>query len=187
MLKIVITILLAFVVDICLVAQVNIDFFPKMLQNDLNKANGSSEVKELLQSPNVAGEIYLGKFYAIPSTSPIYKYAYVGRVKTCRAGGCSLKSDPKTDVESEYFDYYILFDSSLTVQLVKIYNYQATHGHEVSSKNWLKQFKGYKGDNELIRSKNVDAISGATISVDAISFDIFHKTGLIKDVVGLSS
>jgi hypothetical protein len=67
------------------------------------------------------------------------------------------------------------------VELVKIFNYAATHGHEVSAKGWLKQFAGYNGSDTLQVGKNVDAISGATISVYGITLDVQMKTILLKN------
>ena len=37
--------------------------------------------------------------------------AYVGRVYSCRAGGCSIQMLNDPEGEYEYFDYFILFDS----------------------------------------------------------------------------
>jgi Na+-translocating ferredoxin:NAD+ oxidoreductase RnfG subunit len=68
------------------------------------------------------------------------------------------------------------------VQQVRIYNYQATHGQEITSKNWLRQFKNYTGEKELMAGKNIDAISGATISVDAIISDIEFITGALLSI-----
>lgn len=129
-------------------------------------------------------EVYMGKFFGIQSSiNPKYSYLYAGRVKTCRAGGCSIASSNRESVsESEFFDYYVIYDSLFTVLKVKIYSYQATHGHEVSSKGWLKQFTGYNGTRELRVNKDVDAISGATISVYAITYDIYHKTNLFREI-----
>ncbi len=83
----------------------------------------------------------------------------------------------------EYFDYLIVFDSGLSVQQVKIYNYQATHGQEVTNKGWLKQFQGYNGSRPLTVGKSIDAISGATVSVSEITSDIQEKTQLLKKLV----
>jgi len=184
--KIIFTILIFYISDVCLFAQANIDFYPKMLKADLKKSCSTDFVMiELKTSPDLEKEIYLGKFYSVANNvfPETIKYVYVGRVLTCRSGGCSVKKYSENDKESEYFDYYILFDQTITIQLVRIYSYKATHGQEITANSWLKQFKGYRGDKEPIANKNIDAISGATISVNAINFDVFHKTGLIKEVI----
>jgi Na+-translocating ferredoxin:NAD+ oxidoreductase RnfG subunit len=105
-------------------------------------------------------------------------------VNSCRAGGCSNPALPASGLEtSEYFDYFVVFDGNLSIQQVKVYNYQATHGQEVTNKGWLKQFQGYNGERQLNVGKNIDAISGATVSVYAITNDIQEKTQLLKKIV----
>ncbi|MHC1702879.1 MAG: FMN-binding protein [Tenuifilaceae bacterium] len=175
-----------FTIHTCLFAQTSMDFYPKKLENELEKSCGKNFlIKELITPANVSGQIFLGKFYSVSANAsePSAKYIYIGRVNTCRMGGCSISTGQSTEKASEFFDYFILFDSTITVQQVKIYNYQATHGQEVTAKGWLKQFIGYMGDFVLTPGKNIDAISGATISVDATAFDIEHKTGLLKQTL----
>lgn len=63
---------------------------------------------------------------------------------------------------------------------VKVFNYQATHGHEVSAPGWLRQFKGYRGEKTLRPGKEIDSISRATISVNAIKQDIENPNKTFK-------
>jgi len=186
MCKISFVILFLFSIHSSLIAQTKIDLPAKLLEKELSRINGdTNSLSELATSSEVASQVVPGRLYAVSALraiSPV-KYAYVGRVKTCRTGGCSINNGPSNDKESEYFDYLILFDSTCTVRLVKIYNYQATHGQEITAKSWLKQFIGYNGDAELTAGKNVDAISGATISVNAINTDIEYRTGLLKQAI----
>jgi hypothetical protein len=181
--KILSTFCFLLVINTCLMSQASFDYYPKSLQTELAKANGNNvELSEFSVLPKLAKSVKLGKFFKVAdftSFSPI-KYVYVGRVKTCRAGGCSVYNNDAENVQSEYFDYFILYDVSCSIQLVKIYNYQATHGQEVTSTNWLRQFRSYNGRRELIVGKDVDAISGATISVDATTFDVEHKTKILE-------
>lgn len=186
MYKIALVLLSEFCIHTALKAQIDIDLHPRILEKEINKINSETNVlAELISSPEVASQIAPGRIYAVSAlqkASPV-KYVYVGRVKTCRSGGCAIETDSYANKESEFFDYFILYDSTCIVQLVKIYNYQATHGQEVTARSWLKQFIGYKGDTELNAGKNVDAISGATISVDAINLDIEYRTGLLKQAI----
>lgn len=179
-------IIFIFNIHICLYAQVNVDFFPKMLQKDLNDLGITNIMTKEVEIP-VKHKTALsnGKFYSISSPSETVNsgFYYIGRVKTCRAGGCSINKDLDPNGDSEFFDYYILFNTNCSIRSVRIYNYQATHGHEVTSKSWLTQFKGYKGEKELTVNKNVDAISGATISVYAITADVEHKTSLLRQIL----
>lgn len=122
-----------------------------------------------------------GKIFSINQENVSqYKYIYVGRVNSCREGGCSAPNVNHVEGKSEYFDYFIIFDQDKTVQLVNVFNYQATHGQEISAKGWLKQFDGHSHDKNLQVGKNIDAISGATISVYAITLNIEVVTGLLN-------
>jgi hypothetical protein len=114
-------------------------------------------------------------------------YAWVGRVNSCRSGGCSgnQQTAVPADPAGEYFDYFILFDASANVASVRVFNYQATHGHGIMSRGWLRQFNGYSGEKKLEPGKNVDGISGATISVRALAADIEHKTMLLRGLVAV--
>jgi Na+-translocating ferredoxin:NAD+ oxidoreductase RnfG subunit len=101
-------------------------------------------------------------------------------VNSCRAGGCSISGNTPANMDSEYFDYYIFFDSAKTVKQVEVFNYQATHGYEITAKGWLKQFTGFSGKDSLVVNKDIDGISGATISVYAITSDVQEKTRMLK-------
>ena len=141
------------------------------------------KVKEISMSYSIKNEDYIqGKYFVVSDKKNVSQinYMYIGRVNSCRAGGCSISMDSNENFETEYFDYFILFDLECTVQLVRVFNYAATHGHEVSAKGWLKQFSGYNRTDTLEVGKNVDAISGATISVYAIAIDIQLKTEILN-------
>lgn len=167
-------------------AQSDVDYKHKVLIKALQKAGitNISAIEEIVipDSVNLANRIN-GKYFLIKENNVSkYQYIYVGRVNSCRAGGCSISVEIPKDAESEYFDYFILFDKVKSVQLVKVFNYQATHGHEITAKGWLKQFIGHDGSESLQVDKNIDAISGATISVYAITFDVEMKTELLKSL-----
>ena len=165
----------------------DIEYKHKTLRKALLKVGieDMSVIEEFVlpDSVNIANRIN-GKYFRINNDTNVsqYRYIYVGRVNSCRAGGCSLTNEIPHDSNSEYFDYYILFDADKTVQAVKVFNYQATHGQEITAKGWLKQFIGHDGSEPLQVDKNIDAISGATISVYAITFDVEMKTEILKSI-----
>ncbi len=97
-------------------------------------------------------------------------YLYVGRVNTCRSGGCNYINS--TSTAFEYFDYAIIMDQNISIKRVVIFNYQSSRGFEICSKAWLKQFNAYDGRDTLLVGEDIDAISGATYSVNAITNDI---------------
>lgn len=190
---------IAKMMKICILAFLSLFFNGPLSQPDVNYSHKSlfKEIEKVwgiddpaLKEIKIPDSIQrknsiLGKFFRIDANQNVsqYNYIFIGRVNSCRAGGCSISNDLGHDSNSEYFDYFILFDESKTVQLVKVFNYQATHGQEVSAKGWLKQFVGFDGKKPLTVGKNIDAISGATISVYGITLDVEDKTALLKQLI----
>jgi Na+-translocating ferredoxin:NAD+ oxidoreductase RnfG subunit len=162
-----------------------INYQPKSLTKQVEQLWGLKESKkeEILITHASKNDIEIkGKFFTIIDKNNVIqnRYVYIGRVNSCRAGGCSIPNEVSANSASEYFDYYLLFNDKVEVDLVKVFSYQATHGQEVTVKGWLKQFIGYNGSESLQVGKDIDAIAGATISVYAITADIEHKTNLLK-------
>jgi hypothetical protein len=160
---------------------------PKSVQKGLKRFyQGNEEVPSMVpwMVPDslLAGQTLHGSFFHIADTLSQARYLYMGRVFSCRAEGCTAEQGVSQQEASEYFDYYLLFNDSCAVLHVEIYLYQATHGHGVTARRWLQQFAGYNGTQSLIPGKTVDGISGATISVNAITADIISTQQL---VVGL--
>jgi hypothetical protein len=184
-------VLLYCTVSITVKAQSEINYSPPALVKALTGSNKQLEpkLKEVTLSGDLAGQVSLGRFYHVENSeiSNEIRYVYVGRVNSCRSGVCYGDQGTGPKQTSEYFDYFILFDVQGVVQLVKVYNYQATHGQEISSPGWLKQFVGYKGENKLDAGKNIDAISGATISVVGIVADIQQKTMILGSSLELKA
>ncbi len=69
------------------------------------------------------------------------------------------------------FDYFVIYNELLEVELVRISVYRSSHGSAICSKRWLKQFSGFKG-GDIVYGKDVQAVSGATISGSSIVEDI---------------
>ncbi|MCF8370090.1 MAG: FMN-binding protein [Bacteroidales bacterium] len=165
------------------IAQAPIDFAPRQFFREIKK---SLVVENPFVDELRTERVDLnGKFYSISTeiNSDSKGYAYIGRVNSCRWGGCSSSDEASCGSVFEYFDYFILYDILGQVLAVRIYNYQATHGQEVTAKSWLKQFVGFNGEVALMPGKNVDAISGATISVNSISIEIEEKTKLLRSML----
>ncbi len=167
--------------------QNDIEYQNKRLINNLKKYNisGYSFLEEISVACNSKNQTEInGRFFKVSDNAGNreVKYVFIGRVNSCRGGGCSVSGKTPATVESEYFDYFIFFDSAKSVKLVEVYNYQATHGYGITAKGWLKQFVGFSGKDSLVVNKNIDGISGATISVFAITGDVQHKTKLLKSL-----
>lgn len=112
-------------------------------------------------------------------------YIYSGRVFTCSANGCSKGKGENGIQRSEYFDYMIIFGESVSIEKINILSYQATHGMEITSRGWLKQFTGYNGSSKIESGREIDAISGATRSVESIISDISRVTNLLRGIDSL--
>jgi Na+-translocating ferredoxin:NAD+ oxidoreductase RnfG subunit len=78
------------------------------------------------------------------------------------------------------FVYVIFFEMDLTVKLVRVVEYGEEHGVEITHKQWLKQFIGKTPEDNLRFSKNIDAISGATISGKSITESINNMLQKVK-------
>ncbi len=186
------------ILTVCLVlsmfdsfTQENIDYHPKSLFKEFEKYNLPKDynLDEIIIPDSIVKKNHVnGKIFLMPESNDEngIKYIYIGRVYSCRAGGCAMPGGPSANLDQEYLDYYILYNGEIMIKLVKVFNYQATHGQEVTVRGWLKQFIGYDGRDNLQIGKNIDAISGATISVYALTSDIQIKTKMIKDMCGIS-
>ncbi len=106
-------------------------------------------------------------------------FVYTGRVPTCRLGGCKEQQGQLMPIDKledlEYFDFFAILDKDFAIRRIRVFNYAATHGHEVASRGWLKQFIGFgQGSEPLVYGKNIDAVSGATISAMALTDEVSY-------------
>ncbi|MFO7978289.1 MAG: FMN-binding protein [Bacteroidales bacterium] len=168
-------------------AQTEVDYQHKRLVKTLKKEGIANPgvLREMVVPDALSnGRSINGKYFQVePTPAGSVKYVYVGRVNSCRTGGCSISNEPPEEGSSEYFDYFIFFDQNRIIIRVSVFNYQATHGHEVTARGWLKQFVGHEGSRSLQIDKNIDSISGATISVHAITTDVEVKTTLLNQIL----
>jgi Na+-translocating ferredoxin:NAD+ oxidoreductase RnfG subunit len=63
----------------------------------------------------------------------------------------------------------VIFDKDLIIKKVKILAYREDWGGEITSKRWLKQFKGSDPTTSLRYGSDVMGISGATISARSMT------------------
>ena len=92
-------------------------------------------------------------FFYIKTNKGLLGYAYVSKAASKAAD----------------FDYLVLLDKNLIVVKTKVLIYREEYGGEIGSKRWLKQFEGKTQHDELIYGNTIMAISGATISVRAMT------------------
>ena len=164
--------------------QVTMDDLPRPVARAISNAYKKQDISLEEIEPDMQ-EPHGNRFYALYSGNPETPsgYLYVGSVNTCRTGGCSgPASTDLADYSSEYFDYFILFTPEMAVQTVQVFNYQASYGHEIAARGWLKQFQDFRGEKSLEPGKDIDVISGATVSVHAITNDVQWKTRQLQQL-----
>lgn len=89
----------------------------------------------------------------------------------------------KAPSKTAQFDYLVLFDTNLQIIHTKVLIYREEYGGEIGSTRWLKQFLGMSGKDRVALDSNIDAISGATISVRSMtrSMDkLLQTVGILK-------
>ncbi len=78
------------------------------------------------------------------------------------------------------FVYVIFFEMDLSVKMVRVLKYDSEHGAEITHKRWFRQFIGKTPADHLVFRKNIDTISGATISAKSITESINEMLQKIK-------
>ena len=74
--------------------------------------------------------------------------------------------------------FLVLFDTKGSITNVHIVKYREEYGGQISNQTWLEQFNGSNWNSSFQVGKDIDGISGATISVNSITKGI-KKTALI--------
>jgi len=118
-------------------------------------ANIKSEIEKKSQQRFFRDEVYLWK---IMQKDTLLAFAILDNVPG--------KSMPIT--------FLAIFDTLGTVVAARIVKYREAIGGAISNYTWLSQFKNVSSAN--IDKQNIDAISGATISVNAITKGIKKLT-----------
>jgi hypothetical protein len=87
-----------------------------------------------------------------------------------------------TDAPSKFhrFDYYVLFNDKEEILKVEVLHYRENYGGEICSKNWLKQFVGIDTENYSNFNREIDGISGATISVNSLKHNLLKLSNKLK-------
>ena len=143
----------------------------RALHKDIEKITDADDF-EIRKSKQLPADEQ-GVYFKVISNSTLHLYGYMGRQNTCRSGGCDKAGSSDN---YDYFDYFILFSDEGEVLKVNVYNYQSSHGYQITSRYWLRQFNSYKGKQPLKTGRDVDAISGATISANALTKAVSSKT-----------
>ena len=102
----------------------------------------------------------------------ILGYLSYRKANACKFGGCSDTVCTTDDVGfKEYIYYFVILSRDTLIEKVRVLEYESSYGYEISNRGWLNQFNDKKPGGFVVK-ENVDAISGATISVEAMVDDI---------------
>lgn len=113
-------------------------------------------------------EVNNNNFYKIISSNKVLGYVFLDRA-------------PSKTAE---FDYLILLDATGTIKKSNVLIYREEYGGEIGSTRWLRQFIGKNTNDNLEYKNNIDAISGATISVRSMinaTNDVLKTVKILKD------
>lgn len=82
--------------------------------------------------------------------------------------------------KSQPITYAVFYDEKGIVINSHIIKYREPIGGEIANRHWLKQFLGKTTDSDYQVGKHIDGISGATISVNAVTRGIHRSTFVIQ-------
>jgi Na+-translocating ferredoxin:NAD+ oxidoreductase RnfG subunit len=151
----------------------------KVLTKQFENPDFSIENVHLSDSLNQNPEL---EVFKIKGKDSILGYFYVNNATACRVGGCPVYSRGTHSGNYELFSFFVLYDSNLKLQLVKILEYGPEYGYEITSKRWLRQFEDNK-DCNISYGKDVDAISGATISVRSLIDNVNDVCEILHEII----
>lgn len=94
----------------------------------------------------------------------------------CSFGGCAVPGQKKsTSVFHDKIYFYVLLNTDYTVRDIKVLEHESSYGMEIGTRYWLKQFFNTTPGNYKL-NENIDGISGATVSVQAMIDDLNELT-----------
>ena len=70
----------------------------------------------------------------------------------------------KAPSKFDKFDYMVIYNPDLTIKEVKVLVYREDYGGEIMSGSFVRQFRGKNSFSKLELGKDIQGISGATIS-----------------------
>lgn len=106
--------------------------------------------------------------YALSTENNKIAFLYIKEVQACSLNGCVAKKVSNNNIAAEYYDIAVVTDLSKTIKSIYILDYFSDYGYEISSKRYLKKYNGFKLCDFSQETNQVDGISGATISYNAL-------------------
>ena len=87
--------------------------------------------------------------------------------------------------QHELIDFATFFDASGKVTRTEVMAYREAYGHEIRRESFRRQFLGRDAKSGYEVGKDIDAISGATISADSMSRAV-RRAAVLLDVCVLA-
>ncbi len=83
----------------------------------------------------------------------------------------------------EYIDYAAGFDADGTMTGIEILVYRESHGAEIRTPSWRKQFVGRKGPDQIRFNDDIRNISGATMSCQHVTEAAQRLSVIVQQLV----
>ncbi|MFH1001078.1 MAG: FMN-binding protein [Bacteroidota bacterium] len=132
--------------------------------------------------PNVKDYYALNStfYYIRTDDKQLQGIAVITHANGCILGGCSLN----TSFESRFEKFYLLniYNTKKELSSLIVLDYPGEHGYEISAKWWLKQFLG-EITKPFVYRKNIDAISGATVSAQSVVTELNGINTIVAQIV----
>ncbi|MDP6935885.1 MAG: FMN-binding protein [Candidatus Marinimicrobia bacterium] len=81
--------------------------------------------------------------------------------------------------------FLVLLNQEGNIMASQVVKYREAYGSEVGNKKWLSQFLALSKTSDFVVGKNIDGISGATISVNSLTRGIQKITCLYPEIKNL--
>lgn len=85
--------------------------------------------------------------------------------------------------KTQPISFIVMFDKCGKIVHCEVIKYREDHGGQVQDKGWLKQFLGKNNESSFIVGKDIDNISGATISTNSMSRGIYKLSLLFEHII----
>jgi len=158
-------------------------FYPPYLQKKIKKQISKTFDTDEFETIMIVADSnsYAHDFFEIKNAqNEMIGYGIVTLTNGCKIGGCDAIQHAD-NAEYEQFYFSTLYHPDGEIANIKIVEYTSERGYEITAKNWLKQFIGKRG-GELRVDKEIDGISGATVSVNSIVNEINAQQNYVSRV-----
>ncbi len=141
--------------------------YEKKISKDLKKTFNVDKKAEL-DYQRLKHNYKGGELYRISNTNGQMGFLFLKEVKACTLNGCLGNDKLNDNIESEYFDVAITVSLDHQIQSIRVLDYFSDYGYEITSKRYLKRYKGKSVCDFKIENPAVDGISGATVSYNGL-------------------